>query len=157
VVGAIYFPLFAFCVWLLNQMPKPTAAEKVEKTERPAMQYEDRKRFVLYLWPGLSLLWFGTMCLTAYRDFRDTFSRELFRDLGVTVVSGTFSRSETVVGFVVLVPVAALGMIKSNGSAARVCFAYLLIGALFSFTATFLQSTLPEMNPYAYMVRGSWW
>lgn len=150
-VGAAFYPIFGLCVWLLNQLPKPTEAEKVEKTERPAMTTQDQIDFVKYLWPGLVVLWFGVMCLTAYRDYRDTFSAELLKDLGIDLVPGAFSSVETVVGFSILIPVALLGLIKSNRNASMASFLYLLLGSILIFTSCSLLSA-GGLDGYTYMV-----
>lgn len=152
VVGALFYPLFGLCVWLLDQMPKPTADEVMHKTARPAMDAKARKKFVVYLWPGLIVLWFGMMCLTGYRDYRDTFSTELFKDLGSELQPGTFSQVEAVVGFLILLAVGALGLFKSNRTSSIMSFAYLLLGSVITLVACLRLSASASPDAFTYMV-----
>jgi hypothetical protein len=61
------------------------------------MYHEERMQFFKSLAPGLVSFWALAATLTAYRDYRDTFQREIFEGLGYSEI-GMFSESETIVG-----------------------------------------------------------
>jgi hypothetical protein len=61
------------------------------------MYHEERMQFFKSLAPGLVSFWALAAILTAYRDYRDTFQREIFEGLGHSEI-GMFSESETIVG-----------------------------------------------------------
>lgn len=152
VVGLLFYPLFGLCVWLLNQMPPPTEEEVMHKTARPAMDGAARMKFVKYMWPGLIVLWFGMTCLTGYRDYRDTFTTELFLDMGSVLEPGIFSQVEALVGLFILFAVGILGLFKSNKTSSILSFIYLISGSIVVFAACLHLSTSGTSDAFTYMV-----
>eukprot|EP00928_Gymnodinium_smaydae_P076919 TRINITY_DN60017_c0_g1_i1.p1 TRINITY_DN60017_c0_g1~~TRINITY_DN60017_c0_g1_i1.p1 ORF type:complete len:477 (+),score=75.97 TRINITY_DN60017_c0_g1_i1:58-1488(+) len=152
VVGGMFYPMFVLCVWLLYQMPAPTAEDVQMQSDRKALSHKDRVKYVKGQWPGLFLLWFGVAVLTAYRDYRDTFGVELFAALGEPLTPGVFSRCEQVVGATILVAVGSLGTIKSNRRSSMASLTCLLLGALVLFLASLWLHCEPHLNGLLYMV-----
>jgi len=74
-------PILIFAV-MLEKIPKPGAEDISLKTERIPMNFEDRKKLFFTFWFGLSILILYYLFLTAIRDFRDNFSREIWDELG---------------------------------------------------------------------------
>ncbi|MEM1009715.1 MAG: DUF5690 family protein, partial [Myxococcota bacterium] len=112
-VGALFFPLFVLCVYGLSLLPEPTAEDEALRMRRKPMQSAERWSFFLRFWPGLVALIGLYMLLTAYRDFRDNFSKEIWVALGVksTLV---FTQTEMFVAFGVLVALALIFLVKDN-------------------------------------------
>jgi hypothetical protein len=112
--GLLFLPPFLISAWLLNQLPAPSAADSAARTERAPMDRARRYAFVTQFFPGLLLLLIVYFFLTAYRDFRDNFQVELFRDLNVREQDALFTRSEALVAFGAMAALAALNFIKTN-------------------------------------------
>lgn len=134
--GLIFLPLFLVAVWLLNQMPDPSAADEAERSHREPMDGGERLSFIRQFAPGLIFLFIAYFFLTAFRDFRDNFGKEVFNYLGYGDSPGIFSRSETWVAFGVLVPLAMLFMIRNSRVGLLAALGIMLIGSVLMGVAT---------------------
>ena len=138
VTGAFFIIPFVCFAWLLNKMPLPTAEDKNLRTERRPMSREDRiKVFLAFFFPIVILVFFYTF-LTALRDFRDNFSREIWDAVGFEGDASVYTLSEIPVAIMVLLIIGLLGFIKNNYKA-FISYHYLLIlGTLVVGISTFL-------------------
>ncbi len=80
--GGLFLAPFLLSVLLLNQIPAPTQEDEEARTHRAPMDGKHRVTFVRHFFPGLCLLVIAYFFLTAYRDYRDNYQPELFRELG---------------------------------------------------------------------------
>jgi len=129
-------------------MPPPTLEDKELRTERKPMTGKDRKRvFIAFLFPIIILVFFYTF-LTALRDFRDNFSREIWDALGFEGDATVYTISELPIAILVLLIIGFLGVIKDNYKA-FISYHYLL---LFGTVAIGLSTFLFQMaiiSPYS--------
>src|ERR1700719_3425710 len=72
--GAVFFPLLLASVWVLGQLPPPTAEDEAERVKRAPMSAAERGAFLRAYAPGIILLVASYILLTAFRDFRDNFA-----------------------------------------------------------------------------------
>jgi len=149
VTGLVFLPAFVASVWLLNQVPPPSAADVAERAERQTMDAARRVSFVRTFLPGLVLLLVSYFFLTAYRDFRDNYGAEILKGLGLLEEAAIFSRTETIVMFGVLVPLALLVLVKDNRRG--------LAGAYLIMTFGMLLMGLSTLLFDAGRVGGFWW
>jgi hypothetical protein len=138
VVGLAVLPVFAAAVLLLDRLPPPSAADVARRAPRSPMGARDRRQFVRRFLPGVVLLLVVFLFLTAYRDFRDKYGKELFRELGYTNVLGLFTWSELPVGLVVLAVLAAFNAVADHRRALAVVFGTMTAGTLLLGGATLL-------------------
>lgn len=149
--GLIFFPLFAGAVFLLNQIPKPTEEDVALRTERKAMDSSDRSKFFKTFAPGLIPLTLLYMLLTAYRDFRDNFAREIWDSLGYAAEPSIFSYSELPIAFGVLFALGLLFMIKSNKKAMFFIHYIMITGTLLVGISTLLFQ-MQIIGPVTWMI-----
>ncbi|MCB9729791.1 MAG: hypothetical protein H6744_15130 [Deltaproteobacteria bacterium] len=117
VTGAIFvLPMLLF-VRMLSLVPPPTVADEALRTRREPMGRVARNRFVRAHAPGLIFLTVLYMALTAYRDFRDNFSRELWDAMGAGEQAAVYTQTEIIVAFAVLVALATIMAIRRNRAA----------------------------------------
>ncbi len=116
-VGALFFPPLCLAVWLLARLPPPTAEDEALRTKRQPMDARARKQFTLAFLPGLAMLTLLYILLTAYRDFRDNFAREIWDALGYSASPGIMTTSELPIAGGVLLVLALLMLIKDNRKA----------------------------------------
>ena len=114
VTGLCFLPLFVGSVWLLNQLPQPDAADIEARVERTTMGGSQRWQFFQQFLPEMLLLSTVYFFLTAYRDFRDNFGKEIFESLGYGKTPAIFTRSELWVAFGVMAALAGLNLIRDN-------------------------------------------
>lgn len=114
IVGAIFYPILVFSVFLLNSLPPPTEEDVRSRTERIKMNQSDRIRLLKEFWPGILSMTIFYMLLTAYRDFRDNFAAELWSLFGYKGAPSVFIISEVIVAIFVVIPVGLFMLIKKN-------------------------------------------
>tara|TARA_R110002020_G_scaffold114593_2_gene263398 strand:+ start:8046 stop:9347 length:1302 start_codon:yes stop_codon:yes gene_type:complete len=149
--GALFMVPFAIFALLLNKIQPPTAEDRFLRTERSPMTGTDRKKVLRsFLFPLVILVFFYTF-LTALRDFRDNFSREIWDSVGFEGDASIFTLSEIPIAILVLVSIALLGFIKNNYRA-FVSYHYLLIlgAAAIGLSTLFFQ--MGAMAPVPWMI-----
>lgn len=151
VTGALFLIPFVFFAWLLNKMPAPTEEDKNLRTERKPMSGKDRKKvFLTFFFPIVILVIFYTL-LTALRDFRDNFSRELWDSLGFSGDASVYTLSEVPIAILVLVIIGLLGIIKNNYKAFLSYHYILIMGSVLIGLATILFQT-SIISPMLWMI-----
>lgn len=124
----IFFgPLLLF-LWLLDKIPNPTGEDEALRTKRSPMSRQERVRFALTFLPGLILLILTYTLLTAFRDFRDNFSSEIWISLGYGDKPSIFTTTEVPVTIVVLIVIGSLMVIRNNYKAMLVNHVIVLLG-----------------------------
>ena len=129
-VGACFAIPMAVFVYLLASLPPPTDEDIAARTKREPMDGEARKRFFMTYLPGLLPLTTLYVLLTAYRDFRDNFAVDIWKDLGFSKdeSAALLAGSEVPVTIGVLVILAFLMIIKDNRRALLAVHAIMLGG-----------------------------
>lgn len=113
-VGAVYFVPLLIAVWMLGQIPAPTPDDVAQRMERVPMDKAQRRKVFVQFAPGLVLLILTYVILSAFRDYRDNFQKEIFTAMGYGEKPGIFTQSESIVTFSVLAILALFVFIKDN-------------------------------------------
>lgn len=151
VAGLHFLPIFLGGVWLLQQLPKPSAADIATRAPRTPMSGSQRIAFLRRFGPGMILLCIAYFFLTAYRDFRDNYQVEIFDELGYKYADHKviISQAETLVTAGVIVAMAFLNAVHRNRSALRAAFGIMTAGLLLLGASTLLFR--------AHAISGFWW
>ncbi|WP_316836070.1 DUF5690 family protein [Pedobacter nutrimenti] len=125
-------PLFLF-VYLLEQVPPPTAEDIKQRTQRLPMMAKERKAFVKYFLAGLIFNIAIYILLTVLRDFRDYFEVEIWSDFGYKNNPGIYSQIDIPISIIVLILMSLIILVKRNFRAfmlahSSIGFGFLLIG-----------------------------
>lgn len=130
VASCLFFlPLLLF-LWMLDKIPPPTTEDEVLRTKRSPMTGQERIKYALTFAPGLVLLVLTYMLLTAFRDFRDNFSAEIWQSLGYGNKPGIFTFTESIVALTVLIVIGSLMVIKNNFKAMVINHLIVLVGMI---------------------------
>jgi hypothetical protein len=129
VTGLLFFPLFIASVALLGQIPRQSAEDAAERTERVPMMAKERLAFAKELAPGLAMLFVVYFFLTAFRDFRDNYGVEIFKELGYGAAPAIFTRTEIPVAVGVMAAMAALSLVRDNKRGLLGTFGIMIFGA----------------------------
>lgn len=114
VSACLFFgPLLLF-LWMLDKIPPPTPVDEALRTKRKPMTGAERVKFTLTFLPGLVLLVISYTFLTAFRDFRDNFSAEIWKSLDYGDRPEIFTATEVPVTISVLILIGSLMIIKDN-------------------------------------------
>ncbi len=151
VTGALFTLPLLWCAYLLQKVPPPTFGDMEMKTERVPMSASDRKSLIKqFFFPLLLVVVFYTF-LTAFRDFRDNFARELWDSMGYQGDISVFSTSEIIIAIVVLIIIGSVFYIKDNFRALLAYHLLLLLGTLVLGISTVLFHT-GILDPFLWMV-----
>lgn len=130
VAGCLFLlPLLLF-LFLLNQLPPPTAIDEALRTRRLPMNSDERKKFTQSFLPGIILFVAAYVLLTAFRDFRDNFSAEIWKSLNLGNDPSIYTTTEVPVSIAVLICMGSLMLIKNNKLALMVNHVIIAIGII---------------------------
>jgi MFS family permease len=124
-----YIPMLLF-LWLLNKIPLPTAEDEALRTKRAPMMGRDRVKFALTFGLGLVLLVLTYTLLTVFRDLRDNFAADIWKELGYGDKPAIFTATELPVTIVVLSVIGSLLIIKNNYKAMIINHLIVLFGMI---------------------------
>lgn len=130
-------PLLLF-LWLLDKLPPPSPLDEELRTRRQPMDAVERKKFLFAFAPGLVLLILTYMLLTAFRDFRDNFSADVWKSLGYGNSPEIFTKTETPVTIAILIIIGSIMFIKNNRVALIINHLLILLGMLLVGVSSFL-------------------
>lgn len=149
--GMIFLPVLIICIWLLQHIPPPGAADQYARSPRSAMSKKQRKKLFRRYWPGLIILIIIYLALTIVRDLRDNFAVEIWTELGLGNQPAILTTAEIPIALLVLAGVGALILVKDNFRALWVYHLLLLAGSvlLVAATALFLKGIL---SPVLWMI-----
>jgi hypothetical protein len=138
-------------VWLLNQLPDPDRQDEAARVRRVPMTGAQRASLLKRFLPGFSVLLIVYFFLNAYREYRDNFGKELFRELGYDQRPAVFTQAELLVAFGVMAALATLNLIKDNRRGLIGAFAIITGGTvLLGLSSVLRQSGL--INGFQWMV-----
>jgi hypothetical protein len=151
ITGLIFIlPYFLF-VWMLNQLPDPDAEDENLRTKRVQMFAKDRIAFFKKFAFGIILLTIIYMMFNAYKDFRDNFAADIWKELGYGNQSGVFTSTEAIITIGVLGTLSLIMIIKNNFKALMANHAAVLLGVLIIGISTFLfQKNI--VSPYYWIL-----
>jgi hypothetical protein len=136
--SAIFFlPLLLF-LWLTEKLPPPTALDVSLRTRRQPMDRCERQKFLRTFLPGIVLFVLAYMLLTAFRDFRENFSSDVWKTLGYGDSPAIFTKTETPVSLVVLVIMGSIMFIRNNRTALLVNHMIIVAGMVLIGISTLL-------------------
>jgi Family of unknown function (DUF5690) len=125
--GLLFVVPFALAAFWLDRFPEPGIADIELKSARLPMDRTLRIRFFRDSWPGLLPLLVVYLGLTAFRDYRDNYGVEIFRELGYQADPTIFSRTELIVGGAVLITMGCFSLVRGRRSGLLLTF--LVMGA----------------------------
>lgn len=120
-------PLLLF-VFLMEQIPPPSEEDIRLRTERAPMTEEDRKRFIKEFLAGIVVCVLIYCFATIFRDIRDNFGAEMWKELGYFDQPAIFSKTETPITLIILVLIGSMVLIRNNYKALQTAHVFILIG-----------------------------
>ncbi len=149
--GGIFVVPMLFFVWLLAQVPPPTGEDERLRSRREPMDAAARRRFFGAFAPGLLLLTVAYVLLSAYRDFRDNFAREIWDTLGYGETPSIMTTAELPVALGSLLAVGLVMAEKDNRRALGLVHGLLLLGAALVGGSTLLHQA-GVVGPATWMI-----
>ncbi len=129
---------FALFLWLVDKIPAPSALDEQLRTRRQPMDGDERRKFLKTFLPGIILFVVVYMLLTAFRDFRENFSSDVWISLGYGNSPAIFTQTETPVSLVVLIIMGSIMLIRNNKYALMVNHIIIMAGMVLIGVGTLL-------------------
>ena len=151
ITGLHFLPFFVLFVWMLAQLPRRTDVDIEQRQARASMDGAKRLAFLREYLPGLVMLVGAYFLLTAYRDFRDNFSVEIFEALGYPYAGNEtiITQAESLVALGVISTLGLLNLVRRSRPGLIATFAVMAGGtALLGVSTLLLQAEL---------ISGFWW
>lgn len=142
-------PLLLF-VYLMERIPQPDAEDIAFRSQRVAMTADDRKKFIRDFLGGIVTCVIIYCFATIFRDIRDNFSAEMWKEMGFFNQPAIFSKTETPITLIVLVLIGSMVMIKNNFVALKTAHYFILIGFILAGACTLLFKS-GQLSPIAWM------
>lgn len=115
--GLLYVIPLLFFVWMLTQIPKPSAQEVADRSAREPMNKRDRMKLVKELWQGILAISLLYLCASLLRGIRSDFAPEIWKYLGFISLPQTYSQTEIWVTLGILGINGSLVLLKNNFNA----------------------------------------
>ncbi len=143
-------PLAGF-VWMLRQIPAPSAADIAARSERSPMTHGDRLAVLRRHGVGLGLITLAYLLITVLRSIRADFAPEIWASLGTTGQPGVFTRSEIWVALGVVSINGLVCLVRDNRRAFFLAL-FLCMAGLGLVVLALSALNAGKMSPFAFMV-----
>ncbi|MBC7617248.1 MAG: hypothetical protein H7202_14390 [Pedobacter sp.] len=130
-------PLILF-VYLMEKIPPPTQEDINYRAERIPMSAADRKNFIKEFLGGIIACVVIYCFATIFRDIRDNFGAEMWKEMGFFNQPAIFSKTETPITLIVLLLIGSMVLIKNNFTALKTAHYFILAGFILAGTCTVL-------------------
>ena len=148
--GVFLLPLFVF-VWMLQQIPPPSAEDVAERSQRTPMTGKERIAMLKRHGFGLAAILLVYLLITVLRSIRADFAPEIWDDLGFGASPDVFTHSEFWVGIGVMVANGSIVLFRNNLRAFFVSL-WMCAGGLALALAAVVAWKSAAIPPFAFMV-----
>jgi MFS family permease len=148
--GAVFaIPLMIF-MYAMEKIPPPSEEDIALRMNRVPMSATERKAFLQKFLPGIIAAVCIYMFATIFRDIRDNFSADMWKEMGYLNQPAIFSKTETPITLIILLLIGSMVIIQNNRKAFMLAHIFIGIGFLVAGTATYLF-TKQLVAPYWWM------
>ncbi len=150
VTGLVFsLPLLLF-IFLMEKIPPPTEEDIALRMNRTPMDAAQRQQFIQQYLPGIIAAVLIYCFATIFRDIRDNFSADMWKEMGYLNQPALFSKTETPITLVILILIGSMVMIKNNFKAFMLSHFFITLGFLVAGISTYLF-TKEIVTPYWWM------
>ena len=142
-------PLLLF-VYLMEKIPPPEAQDISERMERTPMSAAQRNTFLKTFLPGLIACILIYTFATIFRDIRDNFGAEMWKEMGYFNQPAIFTKTETPITLIILLLIGSMVMIRNSFKALLVAHAFIGLGFLLAGLST-IAFTYNQLSPLWWM------
>lgn len=130
-------PLLLF-VYLIERIPPPDEQDISFRMNRVPMLAADRKKFVKMFLPGLVACILIYVFATIFRDMRDNFSAEMWKEMGFFDKPELFAQTEIPITIVILVLVGSMVLIRNSFEAFMLSHIFISLGFICAGVSSYL-------------------
>ena len=144
------FGLLVLFIYLLERIPPPSNSDISLRVTRLPLNKVERANFFSTFKPGLILLIIIYVFLTIFRDIRDNFAADIWRELGYGNQPSVFTATEIPITLLVLVLIGSMILIKNNKKAFIITQYIIVFGFLLAGISSILFIK-HLINPFVWM------
>lgn len=138
VTGAVFIIPLIILIWLLEQIPPPSETDISLRVTRLPLDKPSRNLFFNRFKPGLIIMIVIYVFLTIFRDIRDNFAADIWKELGYGNQPSVFTNTEIPITLLVLGLIGSMILIKNNRIAFQITQYIILFGFLLAGFSSFL-------------------
>ncbi|MCX6299369.1 MAG: DUF5690 family protein [Bacteroidetes bacterium] len=148
--GACFFIPLVLFIYLLERIPPPSNTDISLRVTRLPLNKVERANFFSTFKPGLILLIIIYVFLTIFRDIRDNFAADIWRELGYGNQPSVFTATEIPITLLVLVLIGSMILIRNNKKAFIITQYIIVFGFLLAGVSSILFIK-HLINPFVWM------
>jgi MFS family permease len=149
ITGLLFLLPFVLFIYLLEMIPVPDTEDEKERSIRLPMSRREREFVFQQFGPGLLVITFAYLLLTAMRDIRDNYMANIWTELGYGNKYSIFTKTEITISLVILFIISLMALIKKNITALQVTH--------FVIAAGFLLAAASSWFFINEKIDGAWW
>ncbi len=149
--GLVFALPLMICVYGLEKVPPPSEEDEWLRTKRIPMTAIDRKNLLKQYLPGIIAFVVTYLFATIFRDIRDNFSADMWKEMGYVSSPSIFTQTETPITIFILIIMGAVVLIKNSFKALMVAHIFILIGFIVAGVSTYYFS-LQLLDPFWWMI-----
>ena len=149
--GLVFALPLAIFVYGLEKVPPPSLEDEALRTKRIPMTALDRKQLLKQYLPGIIAFVAIYLFATIFRDIKDNFSAEMWKELGYGGKPAVFTQTETPVTIFILVVIASVVIIKNSFKALMVAHVLIIVGFIIAGGSTYFFTT-GSLDPFWWMI-----
>lgn len=134
---AFALPLLLF-VFLLEKIPPPSEEDIRLRSHRIPMTKENRKKFIRLFLPGVIACMGIYVFATLFRDIRDNFIADMWKEMGYVNQPSLFTKTETPTTIIILALVGSMILVKNNFKALVYAHYFIAVGFVITGLSSFL-------------------
>ena len=138
VTGAVFVIPLILLVYLMEKIPAPSDTDIEMRVTRLPMSNVERSNFISTYKPGLILFIVIYVFLTIFRDIRDNFAADIWREVGLGNQPSVFTATEIPITLFVLILMGSMILIKNNQKAFLITQYIIMIGFIIAGGSSFL-------------------
>lgn len=148
--GAVFMVPLLILLYLLEKIPTPSETDIALRVTRLPMDKVERASFFTSFKPGLLLFIIIYVFLTVFRDIRDNFAADIWRELGFGNQPSVFTATEIPITLLVLILIGSMILIRNNKKAFVITQYIILFGFLLAGISSLLFIK-GMIGPFAWM------
>lgn len=148
--GLVFALPLLFFIFLMEKIPPPSSEDIALRMNRTPMDAAQRSEFIKTYLPGIIAAVLIYCFATIFRDIRDNFSADMWKEMGYLNQPALFSKTETPITLVILILIGSMVMIKNSFKAFMLAHFFIALGFIVAGVSTYLF-TKEMITPYWWM------
>lgn len=135
--GVVFALPLIICVYGLEKVPPPSAEDELLRTKRVPMTGVERQFLLKQYLPGIIAFVSIYLFATIFRDIRDNFSADMWKEMGYNARPAIFTQTEIPITLFILIIMGAVVLIKNSFKALMVAHIFILLGFIIAGISTY--------------------